>query len=157
GRDIEDSDTTDRKPYAAVISESFIARHWPTQTPASILGRSITFANAARVVVGVVGNVRLRGLERDSEPQVYLSSQQVPDNSIVGYIPRGFGVRTSADPASVTASIRAIVRRIDPTLPVSDVRPLEEIVDSDTASRSAQLRVIGAFAVIAFVLAGIGI
>jgi predicted permease len=157
GRDIEDADTTDRKPYAAVISESFIARHWPTETPASAIGRSIAFANANRVVVGVVGNVRLRGLERDAEPQVYLSSKQVPDNSIMGYIPRGFVVRTSAEPVSLTTSIRAIVRRIDPALPVSDGRALEDIVDADTASRSAQLRVIGAFAVIAFVLAGIGI
>ena len=101
--------------------------------------------------------MRLRGLERDAEPQVYLSSKQVPDNSIIGYIPRGFVVRSSVDPVSLTASIRAIVRRIDPTLPVSDVTPLTDIVDADTASRSAQLRVIGAFAVIAFVLAGIGI
>jgi putative ABC transport system permease protein len=157
GRDIEDADTTDRQPYAAVVSESFVRRHWPNQTPASILGRSITFANANRVVVGVVGNVLLRGLERDPEPQVYLSSKQVPDNSIIGYMPRGFVVRTSSDPVAVTASIRAIVRRVDPALPVSDVRTLGEIVEADTASRSAQLRVIGAFAVIAFVLAGIGI
>ena len=157
GRDIEESDATERKPYAAVISDSFIKRHWPNETAASVLGRSITFANANRVVVGVVGDVRLRGLERDSEPQVYLSSKQVPDNSIIGYIPRGFVVRSAGDPAGVTASIRAIVRRIDPALPVSDVRTLEDIVDADTASRATQLRVIGAFAVIAFVLAGIGI
>jgi len=157
GRDIENSDTTERQPYAAVISESFIGRHWPNETPASVLGRSITFANATRVVVGVVGNVRLRGLEREAEPQVYLSSKQVPDNAIVGYIPRSFVVRTSADPAGLTASIRAIVRRLDPALPVSDVRTLDDVVEADTASRSAQLRVIAAFAVIAFVLAGIGI
>ena len=75
----------------------------------------------------------------------------------IGYIPRGFVVRASADPIGLTASIRAIVRRIDPMLPVSDVRTLADIVEDDTASRSAQLRVIAAFAVIAFVLAGIGI
>src|SRR5262249_22574222 len=122
-----------------------------------IVGRPITFALADRVVVGVVGNVRLRGLERDAEPQVYLSSKQVADNSIIGYIPRGFVVRSSTDPISLTSSIRAIVRRIDPALPVSDVTTLADIVDADTASRSAQLRVIGAFALIAFVLAGIGV
>jgi predicted permease len=157
GRDIEDADATDRKPYAAVISESFIARYWPNEMPASVIGRSITFALADRVVVGVVGNVTLRGLERTAEPQVYLSSKQVGDNSIIGYIPRGFVVRASADPISLTASIRAIVRRIDPTLPVSDVTTLADIVEADTASRATQLRVIAAFAVIAFVLAGIGI
>ena len=54
-------------------------------------------------------------------------------------------------------SIRAIIRAIDPSLPVSEVGTLTDVVDRDTASRSVQLRVLGAFAVIAFVLAGIGI
>jgi ABC-type antimicrobial peptide transport system permease subunit len=99
----------------------------------------------------------MRGLERDSEPQVYLSYKQVPDNAIIGYIPRAFLVRTAGDPAPFAPSIRAIIRRADPTLPVSDVGTLTDLVESDTASRTAQLRVIVAFAVIAFVLAGIGI
>ena len=157
GRDIDEGDTIERKPHAAVISESFIARYWPNETPASVIGRTFTFALADRVVVGVVGNVRMRGLERDAEPQVYLSSKQVADNSIIGYIPRGFLVRSSGDPAGLAASIRAIIRRIDPTLPVADVAALANLVDADTAPRSAQLRVIGAFALIAFLLAGIGI
>jgi len=157
GRDIEEGDTIDRKPHAAVISESFIARYWPNETPTSVIGRTFNFVLADRVVVGVVGDVRLRGLERDAEPQVYLSSKQVPDNSIVGYIPRGFVVRTSIDPVTLTGSIRAIVRRVDPTLPISDVATLTDLVDGETSSRSAQLRVIGAFALIAFLLAGVGI
>jgi len=157
GRDIADADELGRKPFAAVVSESFVARYWPAETPAAAIGRTFTFAFADRVVVGVVGNVRLRGLERDSEPQVYLSSKQVGDNSIIGYIPRAFVVRTAGKPASFAPSIRAIIRRVDPTLPVSDVTTLTDLVEADTASRTAQLRVIGAFAVIAFVLAGIGI
>jgi len=66
-------------------------------------------------------------------------------------------VRTTLAPAALAPAIRAIVRRIDPALPVSNVATLADLVDNDAASRSAQLRVIGAFAVIAFVLAGIGI
>src|SRR5262245_18854331 len=54
-------------------------------------------------------------------------------------------------------SIRAIVQRIDPMLPVTEVATMTELVERDTASRLAQIRVLGAFAVIAFVLAGIGI
>ena len=58
---------------------------------------------------------------------------------------------------SDAAPIRAIIRQIEPTLPVSDVATLTEVVERDTASRAAQVRVLSAFAVIAFVLAGIGI
>jgi predicted permease len=156
GRDISESDTRDRQ-FVAVISESFVTRYWPNEDPASILGRHFTFAYSERVVVGVAGDVLMRGLERESEPQVYLSYKQVPDNAIIGYIPRGFVVRASTPPEALMPSIRAIIRRIDPALPVSEVSTLTEVVDRDTASRAVQLRVLGAFAAIAFVLAGIGI
>jgi putative ABC transport system permease protein len=59
--------------------------------------------------------------------------------------------------STLLPAVRAIVRRVDPALPVSNVRWLSDIVDLDTASRAVQLRVIAAFAVVAFVLAGIGI
>jgi predicted permease len=156
GRDISESDTRDRQ-FVAVISESFVARYWPNEDPGSILGRHFNFALSERVVVGVAGDVLMRGLERQSEPQVYLSYKQVDDNAIIGYIPRGFLVRASTPPETLMPSIRAIVRRIDPALPVSEVNTLTEVVDRDTASRAVQLRVLGAFAAIAFVLAGIGI
>jgi hypothetical protein len=156
GRDIEDGDSGDR-PFVAVVSESFVKRFWPGETPATAIGRHFEFAFADRVVVGVAGDVTMRGLERRAEPQVYLSSKQVADGNIIGYIPRAFVVRTTGAPELLASSIRAIVARIDPTLPVSDVGTMTEIVTRDTASRTAQLRVIGAFALIAFVLAGIGI
>ena len=105
----------------------------------------------------VVGDVLFRGLERESEPQVYLPSKQVEDNSIIGYIPKDLAIQSSTPPSALAPSVRAIIRNVDPKQPISDVRTLESIVDLQTASRTAQLRVIGAFAVIAFVLAGIGI
>jgi predicted permease len=157
GRDISDADGFNRKPYAAVVSESFVKRFWPDETPASAIGRRFTFAFDERVVVGVVGDVRMRGLERESEPQVYLSYKQVADGAIAGYIPRGLLVRAIGDPAALTPSLRAIIRRADPMLPVSDVATLTSLVEGDTGSRTAQLRVIMAFAAIAFALAGIGI
>jgi putative ABC transport system permease protein len=54
-------------------------------------------------------------------------------------------------------AVRAIIRRADPQQPISNVRTMAEIVDGQTASRSVQLRVLGAFAVVAFFLAAIGI
>ena len=156
GRDIAESDARDRQPVA-VVSESFLKRYWPNEDPASILGRRFNFALSERVVVGVAKEVLLRGLERQSEPQVYLSYKQVADDSIIGYIPRSLAVRSLTAPEMLAPSVRAIIQRIDPALPISDVTTLTEVVDRDTASRAAQLRVLGAFAAIAFVLAGIGI
>ena len=153
GRDVSESDTRD-KPFVAVVSESFVRRYWPGQNP---LGRHFDFGLADRTVVGVVGDVRVRGLERDSEPQVYLSYKQVPDGSIVGYIPKDLVVRISASPGAVLPSLRRIVASADPEQPISDVRMLSDIVEDDTAPRVVQVRVLGAFAAIAFLLAGIGI
>jgi predicted permease len=156
GRDVAAADDNDHQAVA-VISESFVQRYWPNDTAASAIGRHFTFAFAERVVVGVVGDVRMRGLERESEPQVYLSSKQVQDGAVIGYAPRGYLVRSTTPPEALAPAIRAIVGRADPALPVSDVTTLTELVDRDTASRSAQLRVIGAFATIAFLLAAVGI
>jgi hypothetical protein len=158
GRDVREDDARDRQ-FVAVISDSFVKRYWPNEEPASILGRHFTFAASDRVVVGVVGNVLLRGLDRQSEtePQVYLSYRQVADDAIIGYIPRGLAVRSSLAPETLAPAVRTIIRGVDPTLPVSDVSTLEDLVDRDTASRAVQLRVIGAFAAIAFLLAAIGI
>jgi putative ABC transport system permease protein len=156
GRDVGDADARDRQ-FVAVISESFITRHWPTETPASVLGRHFTFALSERVVVGVVGDVKMRGLEREAEPQIYLPYKQVADDSIIGYIPRGLLIRSITPPETMAAAVRGIIGRIDPMLPVFDVASLTELVDRDTASRSVQLRVIGAFAAVAFLLAAVGI
>jgi putative ABC transport system permease protein len=156
GRDVSTADDRQRQAIG-VISESFIRQYWPGESPTSVLGRHFSFANSDRVVVGVVRDVKMRGLERDAEPQVYLSSKQVDDDSIIGYAPRGLLVRSSTPPESLVPSIRAIVQRVDPMLPVTEVATMTQLVERDTASRMAQLRVLGAFAVIAFVLAGIGI
>jgi ABC-type antimicrobial peptide transport system permease subunit len=99
----------------------------------------------------------MRGLERRQEPQVYLPFRQVADGNIIGYVPRWLLVRTRSQPEAVAAPIRSIIRQIDPTLPVNDVATLTEVVERNTASRAAQVRVLAAFAAIAFVLAGIGI
>ena len=156
GRDTNDSDTQDRQAIA-VVSESFVTRFLPKETLSSAIGHHFTFALQERVIAGVVGEVKMRGLERRAEPQVYLPFRQVADGNIIGYIPRALIVRTTTPPEGVAAPVRAIIQQIEPALPVSDVATMTDVVDRDTASRAAQVRVLAAFAVIAFVLAGIGI
>jgi predicted permease len=153
GRDIRDSDTREAPPVA-VVSESFAKRHWPGQDP---IGRPFQFGQADRTVVGVVGDIRVRGLERASEPQVYLSHQQVADSSIIGYTPKDLAIRAAGDPRALLPSVRAIIRRADPQQPISDVRLLSDIVEGETAPRRIQVRVLAAFAAVAFFLAAVGL
>jgi ABC-type antimicrobial peptide transport system permease subunit len=153
GRDIAETDSA-KMPFVVVVSESLARRYWPGE---NALGRQLKVAFKDREIVGVVADVRVRGLEQASEPQVYLSYQQVEDNAIIGYVPKDLVVRVTTKPADLLPGIRAAVAKADPQLPISEVRMLSEIVDADTAPRQVQIRVLGGFALLAFLLAGIGI
>ncbi|HUK19366.1 MAG TPA: ABC transporter permease [Bryobacteraceae bacterium] len=153
GRDISDADTIDR-PFVAVVSESFVERYWPHENP---IGRHFQMAFHDRRVVGVVGDIRVRGLERQSEPQVYFPHRQFPDDSFIFYAPKDLAVRSAGNPMALAGAIRRIVQKADPRQPVSDVRPLTAIVAEQTAPRVAQARVLGVFAAIAILLAAVGI
>ena len=104
-----------------------------------------------------MGDIRVRGLERPSELQVYLPYDQVQDGWFPFYTPKDLVIRSSRTPATLVPSIRLIVQSADREQPISNVRTLGEIVGEETASCSLQLRVLGAFAAIAFLLAAIGI
>jgi putative ABC transport system permease protein len=153
GRDVSDADSIDT-PYAAVVSESFVERYWPGQDP---LGRHFAMAFHDRTVVGVVGDIRVRGLERVSEPQVYLPYRQVQDGWLAGYLPKDLVIHSATGTGTLLPAVRQIVRGADAEQPISDVRTMADIVEGETASRAAQVRVLGAFAGIAFLLAAVGI
>ncbi|HXU74177.1 MAG TPA: ABC transporter permease [Polyangia bacterium] len=153
GRDVGDGDAQDR-PFVAVVSESFARRHWPGQ---SALGRRFNVAFEERTVVGVVGDVRVRGPERESEPQVYVPYRQIKDGWMPFYAPKDLAVRAAGDPTTLLPALRAIIHDADPEQPISNVQLLDDIVGTQTAPRRTQLWVIVAFAGLAFLLAAIGI
>jgi putative ABC transport system permease protein len=148
GRDISDRDNS-TAPKVVVISQSLARRLWPGQDP---IGRQINHG----MVVGVVGDVAVNGLEAGNLPQLYLSAEQMPPD-MAFYAPKDLIVRGSGNPAALTPVLRWIIRELNPEQAISDVRSLEEIVWSQTAPRRAQLRVLGAFAAIALLLAAVGI
>jgi putative ABC transport system permease protein len=152
GRDIGETDTH-AAPWAAVVSKSFVGRYWPGENP---IGHHINFGNHDRIVVGVVGDIRTRGLERISEPQVYLSWRQ-PDDVSTWYAPKDLVVRTTGDPQSLASALRRIIHEADAGQPVSDVRTLSDVVDQQTSARRVQLAVLGAFGAVALLLAAVGI
>jgi predicted permease len=153
GRDVSESDTMD-KPFATVVSASFVKRYWPGQDP---LGKHFKFGQHDRVIVGVVGDIRVRGFEQNSEPQVYMAYKQVSDGWYSWYAPKDLVVQGTAKPATLVPSIRRIVHDADPEQPISDVQTMSDIVADETAGRALQVKVLGAFAAVAFLLAGVGI
>ena len=153
GRDVQDGDTLDRL-HVAVVSAAFAQLYWPNRNP---LGRQFKMAFEDHTVVGVVGDIRVRGMESDSEPQVYFPYRQVQDGWFQFYTPKDLVVRAEGNSAALVPQIHRIVRAADAEQPVSNVRTLAEIVESSTASRAVEVRVLGAFAAIAFLLAAIGI
>lgn len=153
GRDISPSDTRD-SPFVAVVSESFARRHWPGQ---QAIGRRFNVAFFDRVVVGVAGDVRVRGLERQSEPQVYMAAPQVPDFGLLASPPKDLVVRARVPPQTLLPAIREIVADVDPELPITHVRLLEDVLAEQTAPRAAQLQVLTVFAALAVLLAAVGL
>jgi putative ABC transport system permease protein len=153
GRDIRESDTLEANGVA-VVSESFVKKYLPGVDP---IGRRIDFALRERTIVGVVGDIRVRGLERVSEPQAYVSYRQVRDGNIIWYVPKELVIRSATNPTTFAPAIRRIIRTADPDVPIAAMRTLTEVVAADTASRSTQLRVLTAFAALSILLAGIGL
>src|SRR5204862_3759173 len=116
----------------------------------------LTVYNSTRTVVGVAGDIVVRGLERTSEPQVYLSPEQLAPFGIF-YAPRDLVVRASGDAMALAPAIRKIIHDADPELPISNLRLFDDVRAAQTAARRDQLFVLGLFAATAFLLAAIGI
>lgn len=153
GRDIEESDELGR-PGVAVVSESFAKKYFPGE---NAIGKRFKTTPGEMEVVGVVGDIKVRGLERTSEPQMYLAYRQQNGWSFPFYMPKDLVIRATAPMAQLVPAVRRIVHEADPTLPISDVRSMADLVSDQVASRAVQVRVIAAFAAIAFFLAAVGI
>jgi putative ABC transport system permease protein len=153
GRDVTERDTNDRESVA-IVSESFVRRFFPDRDP---IGRRFVFMSDEREIVGVVGDVKFRGLTRISEPQVYLPYSQMLDRTLEWYSPKDLLIRTAGDPLTLVPAVRAIIHSADPQLPLSDVQTMEEVVGRETATRVDQIRVLAAFALLALILGAVGI
>src|SRR5215204_3005820 len=153
GRDVAESDGR-TGPMVAVVSQSLVDRYWPNENP---LGKRFMFAMDERTVVGVVGDVRARGLEIQSEPQVYLPASQMADGIMAFYRPKELVVRSTGPVASLVPALRRIIAMADPDQPISEVRSMTELVANETASRMTQVRLLAILATIALLIAGVGI
>ena len=106
-----------------------------------------------RTIVGIVGDVRHRGLDRPVEPQVYVpQAQWVWAETLMTLV-----VRTAGDPLALAGAVRSVVRDVDPAQPITDVRSYADAVAATTSTRRFVAGVLAVFAALALVLAMIGL
>jgi ABC-type antimicrobial peptide transport system permease subunit len=99
----------------------------------------------------VVGNVKQYALDSDSRVALYSPHLQIPANSM--YVV----VRTTNDPASMAAAVTSEVRALEPNAPVYDVKSMEQWLSESLARRRFSMLMLGLFAVVAMLLAAVGI
>jgi len=152
GRDFTDADR-EESPQVAVISESLAARTFPGEDP---IGKRIRVrikvdGGVVYEIVGIVGDIKMTSLEAAAGPAVYIPHRQLA----IGVMT--FVVRTDLDPKSLVGSVSAAVASLDPELPLADVKTMEEVVDATIARPRVIAVLLTAFAVIALLLAGVGV
>ena len=149
-------------PTVVVIDDVFARMHFPDEDP---VGKRIhvgTFDFEAVEIVGVVGHVKMFGIDQDAttnvRAQLYISFRQLPDPVVAG-VAAGLVVlaRTQGDHASAIASVRSTVERAGGENVMFRIRTAGEIIAGYQATRRFAMYVLATFAVIALVLCCIGI
>jgi putative ABC transport system permease protein len=150
GRVFTGSDTADRPPVA-VVSRRFAEALMPGLDP---VGQTLLRNNPPPVtVIGVVDDAADVSVAESPEPTFYVAWAQ---NNNFG-VPIAFVIRTAVEPASVVSAVRAVVRDVDPSLPLRKPQPLETFVEESTAPDRFRAFVIGILAGLGLVLAAVGI
>jgi putative ABC transport system permease protein len=151
GRTFGSQDTPEAPPVALINSS--MARHvWPT---GDAIGKRINWGGRKLTVVGIVGDVHIKALDSGVSPTIYTSVYQVESGVTTRAV---FVVRArAADPASLGPAMREAIWSVDRGIPVFDVRTMDQIVARSLTTRHFAAALLSSFAVLALVLAVIGL
>jgi putative ABC transport system permease protein len=148
GRSFSDADRAGSLPVV-VVNETMARRYWPDRSP---LGKRVGLSDGVwREVVGIVRDVRHWGMERAINPEMYFPLGQG------GAFRMTLVAATAREGESVAADMRAALAKVNQDLPLSDVRTIEDVVARSVAPRRASVSIVGAFGVMALLLAAAGI
>ena len=151
GRNFSISDTYKTKPIA-VIDQTLARRYWPGENP---LGQELKFGFGRGLqgltIVGVAGDIKSDGFEAPSVPHIYVAlGQFAPVNAVVF-------LRSRGDVEHLGEAVRREVEDINPNVPVHSISSMDQIIARSVADRRFGLELLGVFAVVALLLAAIGI
>jgi putative ABC transport system permease protein len=153
GRTFDSRDGADTQPVA-LINQTAAKKFWPGLDP---VGMRFKRDNDSKpqpwiTIVGVVGDVRQAGLDKPARPEVYLPYEQWDF-----FAPSYLAVRTSSDPMAIANAVREQIWAVDKDQPITNVMPLETMLEDYLAPRKLQSSLLGGFAAFALLLASIGI
>jgi putative ABC transport system permease protein len=142
-----------RAQRVAMINESLARRVFPNEDP---VGRRVAFGAPRtqadwREIIGVVGDARHHTLEIEPEPRAYDLFEQSSSSSMF------IVVRTAGDPSRLANVARQQARELEPEAPVYLLATMDELVARSTATRRFSMLLVGGFALIALLLAAVGI
>jgi len=158
GRDFAAADRLGA-PGAMIVNRTLARQVWPD---GDALGRRVLLGGGGadsvwRTVVGIVGDVRHRGLTASPRPEMFLPYAQFPAGT--GTAPPSMHVvlRAAGDPSALATALGAAVAAIDPDVPLSGVQTMEAAMGSWAAERRLIMLLVSGFALVALVLGSVGI
>ena len=152
GRFFTDSDDSKTAPVA-IIDASLAHRYWPSESPLGYRIQIIPIAPDSPwvTIVGVVGDIKSEGLDATIVPHIYFPQYQSNYAALAVYLQTGASPRTLGD------AIRREVQAVDPNIPVFGTRTMSEVISMSLTQRRFALRIMGIFALIALLLASVGV
>lgn len=149
GRTFTDSDNA-QAPKVTVVNQIFARQYWPHENPIGkhvVVGRWPTPAE----VIGVAADIKNKGLDKDTQPQLYLAFPQLPwgDMNLL--------IRTAVEPQSITSAVRAQVASIDPDQPITNIRTVDQLMDASRSQPRFTMLLLGVFSATALALALVGV
>jgi predicted permease len=155
GRFFSEADQASKLPLA-IVNEPLAARHFQGQSP---LGRRFKFGNTGEkghwyTIVGVVKPIREAGVLENMKPAVYRLNEHCDQ---IGSLNVGIVVRTAVEPTSLVAAVRQAIWSLDKDQPLARIQTMEDIVDRQLSTPSQSTALLGAFALLALLLASLGI
>jgi putative ABC transport system permease protein len=155
GRFFSAADRTSQLPVA-IVNETFARRHYQGRSP---LGQRFKFGATGEqgywyTIVGVVKPIREAGVLEEPKPAVYRLHEHTDQ---IGGTHVGLVVRTAVEPSSIVPAVRQAIWSLDRNQPIARIRTMEEIVDGQLSTPSESTTLLSAFALLALVLASLGI
>ena len=153
GRYFTEADSAEA-PGVIIINQAMAKKYWPGE---DALGKRINFGDADPqkikwfTIVGIVGDLRHRGLDEDPRPEFYVPHPQRPFRGMI------LALRSAQDPRALVSAIRRELQAFDPEQPLANIKTLEQITAESISPRQLSVVLIGVFAAVALVLASVGI
>jgi putative ABC transport system permease protein len=138
-------------PPVLVVNESLVRRYFEGEDPLA------SRVHRLGAVVGVVSDFRQEGLDRDPEPELYFDYRQVPDAMAEAISRMSVAIRYDPRAGGLIESVKAVIRGLDPELPLADVRTMEARLEESVARPRLYALLLSLFAAVALVLAASGV